>query len=170
MHAIRKVFETEWFSIDARFSSASDERPYYILSCNDSVGILAMTPNRRMVFVRQFRPALGISLLEFPSGGVDSGESPHEAIVRELEEETGYVCDAISFLGPFRLNPSRVNSTLYLFFGGGARLDGTKSPEDEASEVVLLAEDEFKELIVQGDFSVVAGLALYQLVKSRGLL
>lgn len=35
----------------------------------------------------------------FPSGGVDSGETPDEAVFRELEEETGIEADILEFLG-----------------------------------------------------------------------
>lgn len=36
---------------------------------------------------------------QMPQGGVDEGEAPHEAALRELEEETGLTADKVSILG-----------------------------------------------------------------------
>ncbi|OCT54709.1 putative Nudix hydrolase P35G2.12 [Cladophialophora carrionii] len=45
----------------------------------------------RLLLQKQFRPALGKVTIESPSGLVDEGETPAEAAIRELREETGYV-------------------------------------------------------------------------------
>lgn len=39
---------------------------------------------------KQFRPPLDKICIEFPAGLVDKGETPEQAAVRELAEETGY--------------------------------------------------------------------------------
>jgi 8-oxo-dGTP pyrophosphatase MutT (NUDIX family) len=43
------------------------------------------------VLEKQYRPPLGKMVIEVPAGLVDAGESPEEAAVRELREETGYI-------------------------------------------------------------------------------
>lgn len=45
----------------------------------------------RLLLIRQFRVPVGTFCLEVPAGLIDAGESPAEAAVRELMEETGYV-------------------------------------------------------------------------------
>ncbi|MEM1903303.1 MAG: NUDIX hydrolase, partial [Pyrobaculum sp.] len=55
-----------------------------------AVAILAVKDGR-VILVRQFRPALGLWTLEIPAGTLESGESPEEAAVREMVEETGYM-------------------------------------------------------------------------------
>ena len=80
---IQKIWETEWFSIEAVPNQSSSDRPYFRLSMNDSVEIMAVTPEKKIILVRQFRPALGISMLELPAGLVDPGELCEEAIIRE---------------------------------------------------------------------------------------
>lgn len=46
--------------------------------------------------ILQYRPPVEAKCVEFPAGLIDEGESPEQAAVRELMEETGYagkVCD-----------------------------------------------------------------------------
>ncbi len=55
--------------------------------------ILAMTPDRRILFVEQFRVPLQARTIEFPAGlvgDIDATESLELSAARELEEETGW--------------------------------------------------------------------------------
>ena len=70
------------------------------------VTILCLTPEQKVVLVRQYRPGPGEVLMEMPGGVVDRDEEPAQAAARELREETGYagevqavgtiLCDAYS--------------------------------------------------------------------------
>lgn len=63
---------------------------YYWVEPGDAVSVVAVTDDREVVLVEQYRPRQGEHVLACPVGGVDDGESYVEAGVRELEEETGF--------------------------------------------------------------------------------
>eukprot|EP00529_Nitzschia_sp_RCC80_P032433 CAMPEP_0113502644 /NCGR_PEP_ID=MMETSP0014_2-20120614/33685_1 /TAXON_ID=2857 /ORGANISM="Nitzschia sp." /LENGTH=235 /DNA_ID=CAMNT_0000397487 /DNA_START=222 /DNA_END=926 /DNA_ORIENTATION=- /assembly_acc=CAM_ASM_000159 len=46
------------------------------------------------ILVEQFRPPVRQATLEFPAGLIDKDETPEQAALRELREETGYVGEA----------------------------------------------------------------------------
>ncbi|MGI5925256.1 MAG: NUDIX domain-containing protein [Lentisphaeria bacterium] len=52
--------------------------------------IATLRPSGDILFIRQFRPPVNAFVIEFPAGLIDAGESPAEAAIRELHEETGY--------------------------------------------------------------------------------
>ncbi|MCZ7383501.1 MAG: NUDIX hydrolase [Candidatus Methanoperedens sp.] len=163
----RKVFETEWFSIDAVSYESTNKKPYYRLTCNDAVSIIAKTIDEKIILVRQYRPAIGVFTLELPSGYVDLGESPEDSIKRELIEETGFICDFVAQMGSLRICPSRINNNLHVFFGDGAKFTGTNETD---KEIELVTEEEFKRLIVESKYTETAGIAMFLLAQLKGYL
>ena len=64
------------------------------------------------IIVLQYRPPVEATCVEFPAGLIDEGETPEEAAVRELKEETGYegkVCDSSA---PLTKQPGLTNVTI----------------------------------------------------------
>lgn len=67
------------------------------------VMIIAVTPEDKVLFVEQYRPALECMTIEMPAGLVGDhaesvGENAVEAAHRELIEETGYSAARIDFI------------------------------------------------------------------------
>ena len=169
MKAGNTVFKTEWFAVEELpHSMGKSDKPFYRISCSDWVGILALTSDDKIILVRQFRPALGTFTLELPSGYINSGEAPEEAVARELLEETGFVCSSVINTGALKALSSRINNTLWVFYGEGARLSGSRKKEDEEIEVVLVTPHEFIRMVTNGEFTEATGLTAYFLAALKG--
>jgi len=56
-----------------------------------NVGIMLANDHGRLLWARR----IGQGAWQFPQGGIARGESPEEALYRELEEEVGLACDAV---------------------------------------------------------------------------
>ena len=55
-----------------------------------AVAVIALTTDKKIVMVEQYRKAMDLSLIEIPAGKMEPGEDPIVTAARELEEETGY--------------------------------------------------------------------------------
>jgi 8-oxo-dGTP pyrophosphatase MutT (NUDIX family) len=77
-----------------------------VLETPDWVNVVALTADRRLVVVRQFRFGAGAVTLEIPGGMVDHGEAHRAAAERELVEETGFTAPRWSYLGCVEPNPA----------------------------------------------------------------
>lgn len=93
------------------------------------VGVLARTPRKTWLLVRQYRKALDHEVLEMVAGMREPGESPEESARRELEEETGYTVGTLLPLGQSFASPGYTDEIVTLFYAeteaepGNNRLD-----------------------------------------------
>lgn len=112
-----------------------------------AAAVLAVTPERRVVFVRQLREAVRESLLEIPAGVYDEeGESPEETAQREVREETGYRVTSLQSLGRVYTTPGFSDERIDLYL---AEVEPEAEPE-EGVEAVEMAWDEAVTLAREG--------------------
>src|SRR3954452_18173615 len=78
---------------------------FYVLHLVDAVSVVAVTEDRRLILVRQFRAGSGRDSLETPGGLLNAEEDPLTAGARELLEETGYAGEPPRSLGTVWSNP-----------------------------------------------------------------
>ena len=100
------------------------------------------------VMARQFRHASQTITIEFPGGVVDTGEKPHDAALREFQEETGYHADSLTLIGRTYPNPAIMTNQAWTFLASGV----TPGSDQELDEHELLD----AELVPQSDILTVA--------------
>ncbi|KAM9846202.1 ADP-sugar pyrophosphatase [Aulostomus maculatus] len=117
----------------------------------DGVGIIALLKRTLhkdcVVMVKQFRPPLGCSSLEFPAGLIDEGESVEAAALRELKEETGYKGEVVGVTPVTCLDPGLSNCTTQIVLvniNGDESENINPTQQLEFVDVVLLPLDEFQ--------------------------
>jgi 8-oxo-dGTP pyrophosphatase MutT (NUDIX family) len=111
----------------------------HIIEYNDEIMVFALTQDRQVVLIRQYRHGLRDVILELPGGSVDAGESPLEAARRELMEETGYAGETFIALGQVSPNPAIYTNQLHIFLAVDVESSGRQSVYDvDGVEVVLM--------------------------------
>src|SRR4051794_11727465 len=109
---------------------------FFVLQLADAVSVVALTPDRRLILVRQFRAGSGRDSLETPGGLLEPGEDPLAAGARELLEETGFAGDPPRLLGTAWSNPSLMTSRITTILITNARR--VAEPRlDQGEEVAL---------------------------------
>ena len=103
-HADCRVFSVQ--RKRCRHPGRESETDFYSIHTRDFVNVLALTPERELVLVNQFRFGVENFSLEIPGGLVDPGEEALAAGVRELEEETGFTGKNARVIGKVWANPA----------------------------------------------------------------
>src|SRR5699024_4406915 len=103
-----------------------------------AVAVIALTEDKRMIFVEQYRKPLERSLVEIPAGKIEPNEAPNITARRELEEETRYTTKTLTHLTSFYTSPGFADEIIHLYF---------TDEIEELDEAVAGDEDEFVERI-----------------------
>ncbi len=69
---------------------------FFVIECPDWVNVIALTKEKKVVLIEQYRQGTEEIILEIPGGMIDESEAPEAAAQRELSEETGY--ESIEFV------------------------------------------------------------------------
>ena len=120
----KTILQDRWLNLRADDCLTPDGvtiSPYYVMSYPDWVNIVAITPDDRLLLVRQYRHAAGKFFLEIPGGGLDERDIDSEkAARRELEEETGYIAQDWQLISTLYPNPASHTNRLPTFLATGA--------------------------------------------------
>ncbi|MFN5358706.1 MAG: NUDIX hydrolase [Bacteroidota bacterium] len=146
------LFKGLWFTIRKDRCVKHDGSivdPYYVYEFPEWVTAVALTEEGKFIFERQYRHALGLTMMEIPGGCVDEEDKNLEdAIARELKEETGYVFTSFEYLGKTSANPSTNSNLMHFYLAkGGRKIAAQQLDQNEEIEVHLLDLDEVKQLL-----------------------
>lgn len=76
--------------------------------------------------------------IAFPGGKIDSGESPKDAVIREIEEELGLEENDFEIIAPLDLCVTHYDLLIHPFIGYINNLDNIKINENEVDKVFLV--------------------------------
>ncbi len=127
-----------------------------IITTKSAVGILAVTAENRVLFVKQYRPAIGKEIIEIPAGLIEEGEEPEEAAERELEEETGYRAEGLEKLAEFYTSPAFSDCKIHIFRAHNLKKTAQSLDEDEFLECIEIDVDECRKILFEDGKTVTA--------------
>lgn len=116
-----------------------------------AAAIIPVTDEGEILFVRQYRYAVGAPLLEIPAGKLDPGESPDDCAARELTEETGFRAGRLRKLGAVYTTPGFCNETIHLYLADRLIQAEQHLDTDEFLDVVPIPLGEVRRMMASGE-------------------
>ena len=122
-----------------------------------------VTPEGKIVLIRQFRPAIGDWIWEIPAGTLEPGESPDECMAREVVEEIGWEAESLESLDSILTSPGFSSQQMHLFVAYLSRHVGTKHEDTEKINVHVLDWDDVRGMMERHEIRDAKSLvALYR--------
>lgn len=119
------------------------------VQASGAVCIVAVTDDRKIIFVEQYRPPVGCNVIELPAGlagdiAEEADEKLEAAARRELLEETGYLADNWQQLGTHPSSPGMSDETTTFFIADDLRKESAGGGVD--SEKILVHKIELDQI------------------------
>lgn len=159
------------------FASRNREEALPLLtgkSCANGIVIYPLWKREpdKLVMIRQYRYPLDTWIYELPAGLIDQGETPAQAAVREMKEETGlsfypYEGGAPAFRGPFYLGAGMTDETSVSVFGfAEGEISGRFQEKTESIEILLADKKEVIRILREEKVSLRAGFLLMNFLRA----
>lgn len=148
-----------------QFANGTTEEWDFVSHRKGAAAVLPVLSDGRVILVRQYRNALERETLELPAGCRDSlDEDTKLTAARELEEETGYHSDQISFLLSLRTTVAFCDEFVDVYLAENLVPGEQHLDDSESIDVEIYSLDEVCEMIYAGkmqDSKTVAAILAY---------
>lgn len=134
-----------------------------LVKSKNSVGIIAITNDNKVILVKQYRDGIKDFVIEIPAGLVEDNEDPKLAGIRELEEEAGYKANKIEKIGEFLSGPGFTNIILHLYKATDLIKTKQNLDDEEFLEVFEISSTDLNKLELK-DCKTILGLKLSNLI------
>ena len=135
-----------------------------IIEHGDCIAVVAIDDSDDVLLVRQYRRAAEKDLLEIPAGGIDPGEDPETAVIREMQEETGFRPQKVERLGGYYLSPGFSSEYLHLYLAANLKHSPLHAEDTPGIGLEPVSVGGIRDLISSGkieDAKSIAGLLMY---------
>lgn len=131
LRASRVVFRGRLVEVRVdRFRAGGRTVEREVVNHPGAVAVVALTSDREVILLRQYRYPVRARLWEIPAGTLRPGEKPLAAAQRELEEETGYRAGDWVQLAEFYTTPGFCSEKMVLYLARDLQ-EGCASPEED---------------------------------------
>ena len=167
------VYKGAWISMytDSMAFANGNFANWDFIHHNGAAAMVAEDADGKIIMIRQWRPGAENEILELPAGGINLGEEPMSAAVRELKEETGALCTEVHPLLMIQPSPAYNDEKVHIFHCKVTGFVALELDDNEYVTVERYSLDELIEMILNGmisDSKTVAGIFAYQERKRKG--
>ena len=114
-------------------------------------GVIALDEDKNVLMVSQYRKPYDQMILEVPAGKLEKGEDPKDTAIRELQEETGYTAENVTYIGKYYPTPGYCSEITYLYFAENLSFVGQKLDHGEFVELKKIPLSELVEMVMNNE-------------------
>lgn len=149
------LYESDWVSLHLADVVMPDgtQIDHHVVRMPRPAAGTVMFADAHVLLLYRHRFITGTWGWEIPAGGVDDGEAPAEAAVREAHEESGWRPVTVDHLCTFHPANGLLDQAFHIFSSSDAVHAGEPVDRNEAARVEWVAVAELRDMLRRGDIS-----------------
>jgi ADP-ribose pyrophosphatase len=161
------LFQGQRFRVERAVQTMADGSRHQreVVRHPGAVVILPLLDDVRICFVRNYRVAVGQTLIELPAGTLEPDEDPAQTALRELAEETGYRAGRLEHLLTFCMSPGILDEQMHFYLATALQPGPMALEAGEDIEPLLCTWAEALAMVRRGeihDAKTLVGLLYYR--------
>lgn len=127
----------------------------------DATAIVPIDEKGNVILVEQYRHPVGDMVLEIPAGMLEEGEDPKACAIRELEEETSFIANELTYITTMYPTVGFCTEKLHIYLAKNLQQGNFNFDDDEFIEVKKVPLEEAINMIYTGkiiDSKTIVGL------------
>jgi 8-oxo-dGTP pyrophosphatase MutT (NUDIX family) len=154
IHGETPLYRSDWVTLaltDVELPSGARFDHHVVRMPRDAAAVVMLDDEDRVLLLRRHRFVTDTWGWEVPAGGIDEGETPAEAAVREAIEESGWRPGPLQELGRYFPSNGLCDQAFYVFVADGGEHVGDPTTPDEVERVEWRPLAEVPELAAAGE-------------------
>jgi ADP-ribose pyrophosphatase len=167
LESSRQVYDNYYLKVYEDTLNLDGTGKLYVRGVRRDYCTIVPFSQKGILTIKSYRHLVDSYQLEVPSGYVDEGETPRQAAIRELEEETGYVAKRMIRVGSYTLDYSMFIQTGHIFAAHGLESKGRKSlgNMEKISKMEFVPVEKIRQMLLSGRILNAATIvALYRAI------
>ena len=160
VESVEKLLQNPWFSVlrqQVRDPLSSVHEYSTVDFPRPAVGVIARR-HHQYLLIHQYRFIVDKYVWAIPSGGVEDGELPEEAALRELHQETGHSADLVQHILSYYPSYGATNQRFELFLAENVKATSSTFELSEVLDIGWFSREKIIEMMM--DNLIVDGLSL----------
>ncbi|MDD4938433.1 MAG: NUDIX hydrolase [Candidatus Shapirobacteria bacterium] len=135
---------------------------YFLISHRDVVMIVPITKLGKFNLIKEYKHGVKKEIFLFPAGLIKDKESPKEAAIRELKEETGFYTENIEYLGELYEFPSNETQKVFIYLAKNLpEKPNQKKDPNEETKLYQFNTNDFKKLIIKNKIKLATTISAF---------
>ncbi|KAB2909893.1 MAG: NUDIX hydrolase [Ignavibacteriales bacterium] len=140
---------------------------YYYVHTHGSSMVIPITSSGELILVKQYRYLNKRFSLEFPCGGMKTGENPEKTAQTELREETGFSAEKFLPMGKFCPFNGVTDEYCHLYIASGLNRQPKKPDETEEFSIETVSYEQMDKMCSSGKIFDGMTLAAWAIAGSK---
>jgi len=161
IHGEQPLYRSDWVTLaltDVELPSGARFDHHVVRMPRAASAVVMVDAEERVLLLRRHRFITDTWGWEIPAGGIEAGESPEAAAVRETLEETGWQPSGLRQVLRYHPTNGLSDQTFHIFVATGALHVGDPTDAGEAERIEWVQVPELRRLVRAGE--MVDGLSL----------